>query len=330
MSYSQYASSITSNATEVSSKAESITQVEIDSIWEGTAHDKQKGYLTDLESAVAVQVSQMNALASVLSLIDDYDKKTSNIEWYLEKRDNLNKNAINYLEAYESYSELAKNEITAKSEIKTKINGILNGITESYTEKIVKVSPTEVVSTYDIFKEFEENMNGVSSSSFDISNTVTPVSVSNLTGDTSQPNFNNYDAWQGQNPYAWSNLYGQCTWFAWGRFYEIYGYSPGFTGNGKDCAGQLVNAHSDKFYLSDTPVVGSVFSIQEAGGCGHVGIVVGVDYENNKITIQDGNYNGKTDSFSVAQSDWGTLTYDLSEFNQKRDGVVYANPITTA
>ena len=51
--------------------------------------------------------------------------------------------------------------------------------------------------------------------------------------------------------------------------------------------------------------------------------------ENNTITIQDGNMNGQTDSFNVAQSDWRTQTYSLSEFNQKRGGVVYANPIRT-
>ena len=49
------------------------------------------------------------------------------------------------------------------------------------------------------------------------------------------PNFDNYDAWVNINPYAQAKLYGQCTWFGWGRFYELYGYSPGFIGDGWKC-----------------------------------------------------------------------------------------------
>ena len=47
------------------------------------------------------------------------------------------------------------------------------------------------------------------------------------------------------NPYAQSNLYGQYSWFAWGRFYEIYGYSPCFIGDGWDCVDQLIATHID-------------------------------------------------------------------------------------
>ena len=54
--------------------------------------------------------------------------------------------------------------------------------------------------------------------------------------------------------------------------------------------------------------------------------VLEVDEENDRIVIQDGNYNGKSDSFAVAQKDWGTKEYSLSEFNAKRGGTVYAVP----
>lgn len=40
------------------------------------------------------------------------------------------------------------------------------------------------------------------------------------------PKFNNMEAWITTNPYAKAGLYGQCAWFAWGRFYELYGYDP--------------------------------------------------------------------------------------------------------
>ena len=136
-----------------------------------------------------------------------------------------------------------------------------------------------------------------------------------------QPNFDNVEAWGSNNPYSVANLYGQCTWFAWGRFYEIYGFSPGFTGNGWDCAEQLVNAHPDKFKLSDTPTVGAIFSCI---GRNHTGIVIGWDGTN--ITIQEGNLDNKTNTFEEAKTDWQTVTYTLEEFQKICNGVVFVNP----
>lgn len=73
------------------------------------------------------------------------------------------------------------------------------------------------------------------------------------------PNFNNMKAWITKNQYAKTGLYGQCTWFAWGRFYELYGYDPGFTGNGWDCVDELLKAHPSKFGRSTTPKARAVF-----------------------------------------------------------------------
>lgn len=137
-----------------------------------------------------------------------------------------------------------------------------------------------------------------------------------------QPNFNNTEAWGSNNPYSRVGLYGQCTWFAWGRFYEIHGYSPGFTGDGWKCAKQLVNAHPDKFKISTTPAVGAIFSCI---GRNHVGIVIGWDGTN--ITIQEGNLDGKTNSFAEAKKDWHTVTYTLSQFVSICHGVEFAIPI---
>ena len=136
------------------------------------------------------------------------------------------------------------------------------------------------------------------------------------------PNFGNTDAWVTKNPYAQAGLYGQCTWFAWGRFYEIYGFSPGFTGNGYSCVAQLLATHPDKFEFSLIPKVGAVGSSDVAHN--HVWIVVGVEGE--KITIQEGNLNGKTDSFEVAKSDWHTVTYSLSQLRSIYGNISFANP----
>lgn len=136
-----------------------------------------------------------------------------------------------------------------------------------------------------------------------------------------EPNFDNLQAWGSRNPYSKAGLYGQCTWFAWGRFYEIYGYDPGFTGDGWDCVEQLVAAHPDKFEISDTPVVGAIFS---GVGVNHVGIVIG--WNGTNLTVQEGNLDGKTNTFIEAKKDWKTKTYTLPLLNAIYKGVVFASP----
>lgn len=136
-----------------------------------------------------------------------------------------------------------------------------------------------------------------------------------------KPNFDNYDAWVNKNPYAQAKLYGQCTWFAWGRFYELYGYSPGFIGDGWKCVDQLLKTHGDKFERSTTPKAGAVFS---GIGRNHVGIVI--DVKGDALIIQEGNLDGKTNTFKEAQKDWHTKEYTLSQLRAAMQGVIFANP----
>lgn len=150
-----------------------------------------------------------------------------------------------------------------------------------------------------------------------------------LSNKINNPDFSNQEAWGNTNPYTSVGLYGQCTWFAWGRFYEIYGKSPGFTRDGRYCVDQLLETLPNEFYASDTPVAGSVFSISpySGNGTGHVGIITSVD--GDMITVQDGNMDGITNTFSDATKDWRTRTITIDEFNQYVDSkgtIKYANP----
>ena len=101
----------------------------------------------------------------------------------------------------------------------------------------------------------------------------------------------------------------------------MYGYSPGFIGDGWKCVDQLLKAHPDKFKRSDKPEVGAVFSCI---GRNHVGIVIGWDGTN--ITIQEGNLDGVTNTFAQAKKDWHTATYTLDQFRSICKGVVFAVP----
>lgn len=136
------------------------------------------------------------------------------------------------------------------------------------------------------------------------------------------PDFNNLAVWQHpESPYHKNMLWGQCTWFAWHRFYEIYGFNPGFSGNGYETAAQLVASHPDKFTLSSTPKAGAVFSLYN-----HTGIITNVS-DDGLITFQDGNMDYVTNyDWNVAINDWRTQTMPLDQFLASNPGVVFANP----
>lgn len=82
---------------------------------------------------------------------------------------------------------------------------------------------------------------------------------------------------------------GQCTWYAWSRFYQVYGYDSGARGNGKTNAAEIVRAHPDKFVESSTPAPGGVISFDGVGP-GHVAFIEAV--EGDTIWLFDGNYGG--------------------------------------
>lgn len=143
------------------------------------------------------------------------------------------------------------------------------------------------------------------------------------------PDFSNRDAWRygtegGKNPYGpplTSPYYGQCTWGAWGKFYEIYGYSPGFTGPGSKCVSELIATHPDKFEYASKPVAGSVYSGVTVN---HVGIVLGVN--GNTVTLFDANLNYVSDPWEVAITDWVIWDKTLDQLHNDYGGVVFANP----
>lgn len=323
MAYSGYGSRVSSCKQNIDSLSSAINAIDIEASWSGDAATKQCTNLENVLTGLKEQSSYLDALASALSLIDDYDSNKRSEERYQNTINSLDTNSSSYQRDVNYYSSMRNSARDTKNELKKQINELLNSITNRYNETLSDIAATEVVNTTNVFKSVDSIVSNIDAS-FDMSKTV--VTAKSLNESNMYPDFNNREAWVSENPYSMSGLYGQCTWFAWGRFYEIYGYSPGFTGNGNQCARQLLNAHGDKFYESTTPVPGAVFSQGLGEKYGHVGIVLAVDEANDTITIQDGNYNGTTDSFAVAQSDWGTRTMSLSEFCAKRGGAIFACP----
>lgn len=152
------------------------------------------------------------------------------------------------------------------------------------------------------------------------------ISIANLGTFNLLPDYTNSAAWKGSaSPYNTPRLWGQCTWFAWGRFYELYGFSPRFYGNGYQCVEQLLAAHPDKFEFSTTPAAGAVFSSDAAHN--HVGIVLEYDAKSDILTIQEGNLDGVSNAdWNVAIEDYRTVKLSSSDMRALYGNVTYAVP----
>lgn len=90
---------------------------------------------------------------------------------------------------------------------------------------------------------------------------------------------------------------GNCTWYAWGRAWELTGSKPteaGFIGNAYEWWG--ANKKSGKYKYGSEPRVGAIAvwksSLPNSDGCGHVAVVEKI--ENNKIYISESMWHGVT------------------------------------
>ncbi len=142
------------------------------------------------------------------------------------------------------------------------------------------------------------------------------------------PDFSDLKVWLGYsaggiNPYG-DRWMGQCTWFAWGLFYQHYGFDPGFRGRGEDCAYEAYLHLKDQGWtFTESPTPGSIFSTTNFN---HVGIVAGVIDEDTMIIVE-GNFNHKNDTLEefVSLPDWAMRTVS-THYYKKGVGYVFCNP----
>jgi len=127
-----------------------------------------------------------------------------------------------------------------------------------------------------------------------------------------------------------------CTEFANYWFYCVYGEGHVLKGDGNAMVTNLLNSSygQEHFYLGSSPAPGGIYSIGSSyTQKGHVGCVDAVDYENQTITISEGNYGGGANgTINTGIRIRVTMTFD--EFYQyvKNTGgsqsswVMFANP----
>ena len=104
------------------------------------------------------------------------------------------------------------------------------------------------------------------------------IVVNAFSARTTAPASNN-SYYYGDNPYS----VGQCTWYAWGRAYEILGSKPHvFSGNANKWYGQGYSCGS-------TPKVGAIMVTQKTSNSGHVAVVEAL-YSDGTMLISEYNW----------------------------------------
>ena len=137
--------------------------------------------------------------------------------------------------------------------------------------------------------------------------------ASSFTPRTSAPLKNNVYYWggTGYNPFNngvldASDGYGNCTWYAWGRAYEIMGTKPKLsTSHAKDWYG-----HKDGYSRGSTPKIGAIacWGANSQNVYGHVAVVEKI--EGNNVTVSESIYAGaafQTALLSSKGSGWGNF-----------------------
>lgn len=88
-----------------------------------------------------------------------------------------------------------------------------------------------------------------------------------------------------RNPFAMSNWYGQCTWYAWGRAYEVTGKSLPCRGN----ANSWYDVARDNGWSVGSAPAENAIAVWSKGAVGHVAYVESVD--GDWVTISESNVN---------------------------------------
>lgn len=130
------------------------------------------------------------------------------------------------------------------------------------------------------------------------------------------PDFSNSKYWKHSSDGGTNNLsYGQCTWFAYGMFYQIHGYAPNRDGSHLPDGGDWATSiHLDGWSASRSPTPGSIASVKTpTRPHGTVAMVLAVN-EDGTMTLAHGNANANLseDPWGYAVNDWYIETVNSS------------------
>ena len=157
MTYTSYINILKSKSEQISKLKNNISKIDLENIWEGAASNKQKDELSNIQIEIESQLTQLSSINEAMKKIDDYDIKEEEIKSYKNQLNSLESNDKSYLKKKEEIQEKINNLIEEKEKLKTDIENKLFSINKSYQSQIIQIKNTEIVKTFNLLKDAENN-----------------------------------------------------------------------------------------------------------------------------------------------------------------------------
>lgn len=161
MAYASYVSDINSKSNTITEFTNNTTKIELDSIWQGKASDKQRGNLKSVQTELTTQVNQLSKLNEAMTGIDEYDKLKKDLQEARDQLNSLDNKDDDYAARYSELSERIRKLTEEIKTLKTKIENTLTSITSSYTNQLSKIDKTEIQKTENLLKETEKQLSTI-------------------------------------------------------------------------------------------------------------------------------------------------------------------------
>ena len=151
MTYSNYATKLNNDTNIIEKLLTNISQMDLDTTWEGNAAKKQLTNLRNLLNDKNIQIQNLETLSSVLLILDEYDNEKKLANEYQTNINNLNTSDPNYQTNKDNLMSLKNKSVNKYESLKKEIEEKLSNIVTRYSEQYVDLPATTIENTANLF-----------------------------------------------------------------------------------------------------------------------------------------------------------------------------------
>lgn len=161
MTYANYATKINNTKTTIEQILTNISEIDLESSWEGNAAKKQITNLKTILTEKSTQLNNLDDLSSALLLMDEYDSEKKLANEYQTNINNLNTEDPNYQENKDRLVSLKNKAVEKYQSLKKQIEDKLSNITTRYSEQYVDLPATTVESTVNLYQNAQSKLSEI-------------------------------------------------------------------------------------------------------------------------------------------------------------------------
>lgn len=161
MTYANYATKLSNTKTTIEQILTNISEIDLESSWEGNAAKKQLNNLKTILTEKNTQLHNIDDLTGALLLVDEYDSEKKLANEYQTNINNLNTEDPNYQENRDRLISLKNKAVEKYQSLKKQIEEKLSNITTRYSEQYVDLPATTVESTVNLYQNAESKLSQI-------------------------------------------------------------------------------------------------------------------------------------------------------------------------